>query len=400
MSTESMHIAISGTGIAGPALAWWLMRAGHRPTLIERAPQLRTRGFVIDLSGPGLAIAKRMGLLPEIEAASYRAEEVCLVDEAGSTIGRIDTALLELDRTTHRMSLPRSDLAVTLYQALGTEIEALFGTTILSLEEHDQGVRAVLSNGEERDFDLVVGADGINSTVRGLAFGDDVPGGDRSCHYVAAFDAPGDAGTGPCRVVYTEPGRQISRFIDPNGHASFQFLFANRWMIGSPPESAADRKRALMLACSGMGWEWPRIAERLAPTDDIYLDRVREVCLPSWSKGRIALIGDAAAAVSTMAGEGASLAMLEAYVLAGEIAASAGNYRGAFRAYEQRLRGYLVQRQRRARTIARACLPRTELGILLRSLAAGLARKPRIARFLAGHKAEAFELPRYAFGKG
>ncbi len=392
-----MNIAISGAGIAGPTLAYWLLRAGHRPTLIERASHLRTRGYLIDLWGQGYTIAEHMGVLPIVQDASYAVDTVRFVDEDGGEVGSVTTDLLRGSTGERFVSLPRGDLAAALYQSLGDDMEALFSTTIVSLDEHRTGVCVGLSNGEEREFDLVIGADGAHSYVRSLAFEGKRFVRDLGYH-VAAFDAPGYAPRDELvHVSHAEPGRQISRFAERGGRTLFLFVFANRWMVGEEPQCSHDRKRALMLAYRGMGWEWPRIAQCLATTDDIYFDRLSQIHLPAWSKGRVALVGDAAAAVSLLDGEGAGLSMLEAYILAGELAKREGGYSAGFAAYEARLRPFIDRKQRTARKIATSLAPRTSLGIWLRNRATRFLGIPAVANHFIGALRDDLPLSDYRF---
>lgn len=399
MINRSLDIAISGAGIAGPTLAWWLTRAGHRPVLIERAPHLRTRGYIIDFWGHGYTIAERMGALPSIRAAGYSVEEVRFVDRRGDRSGGFDAGIFRRAVADRFTSLPRGDLAAALYQALGDDVEALFGTTILSLDQHQTGVRVALSTGEERDFDLVIGADGLHSNVRQLTFGDEAQFERPLGYHVAAFETIGYMPRDEfVYVSHAEPGRQISRFAERDDRTLFLAVFADRWMIGGEPETPEDRKHALMLACSGMEWEWPDIADRLVETDDIYFDRVSQIRLPAWSKGRVALVGDAAAAVSLLAGEGAGLGMIEAYVLASELTASEGDWRRAFPAYEKRLRGFIAGKQRAARKFAKFFAPGTTFGICVRNGATRLLGVPWIAdRLVIGDMRDDLPLPRFRF---
>lgn len=400
MTKRSMNIAISGAGIAGPTLAYWLMRAGHCPTLIEKAPHLRTRGYLIDFWGHGYTIAERMGILPAVCEAGYAVEEVSFVDGRGNKVGGFDADLFRSATEGRSTSLQRSDLAAALYVALGSEVEALFGTTIASLDEHGSGVRVGLSNGDERDFDLVIGADGLHSTVRALAFGEEERFARDLGYHVAAFDVVGYTPRDELTYVgHAEPGREIARFAERGNRTLFLAVFSDRWMVGAEPQTAEDRKRTLMLAFSGMGWEWPRIAECLAATEDIYFDRVRQIHMPTWSKGRVALIGDAAAAVSLLAGEGAGLGMLEAYILAGELAASGGAHRPAFANYEALLRTFIERKQRGAHKFARVFAPRTAFGIWFRNQATRLLGVPAIAeRLVVRDLRDDLPLPDYRLG--
>lgn len=390
-----MKIAISGAGVAGPTLAYWLMRAGHEPLLIERAPHLRTRGYIIDFWGLGYDLAERMGILPQVQEAGYAVETVRLVDGNGRTAGSFDTDVFRKALGNRFASLPRGDLAAAIYQALGSDVEALFATTITAIDEHSSGVRVALSNGDEREVDLVVGADGLHSSVRSIVFGSKQRFERPLGYHVAAFEAPGYAPRDErAYVSYAAPGRQISRFAERGGRTLFLFVFADTWVDGIAPANSDERKQMLARVFSCVGWEWPRIREMLEATDDIYFDRVSQIHMDSWSKGRVALVGDAAACVSLLAGEGAGLGMAEAYVLAHALVEADGDYRRAFAAYEARLRPLIERKQRSARGFARTFAPRTALGIWFRNHAASLLRFPKFAEmFVTGDLRDDFALP-------
>lgn len=399
MPNRSLNIAISGAGVAGPTLAWWLMRAGHRPTLIEQAPRLRTRGYIIDFWGHGYTLAERMGILPAVEDAGYKVEEVRLVDARGRKTGGFSAELFRRATGGRFTSLPRGDLAAAIYQALGSDVEALFGATIVAMNEHESGVGVTLSNGAEREFDLVIGADGLHSAVRALRFGPQRDYEHPLGYHVAAFEGSGYSARDELTYVgHSEPGRQISRFAERNDRTMFLFVFTDRWLVGGEPQTPEARKQAVAWACQGMQWEWPDIAKCLEEADDVYFDRVSQIRMPCWSSGRVALIGDAAAAVSLLAGEGTGLGMLEAYVLAGELAAANGDHRKAFEAYEARLRPFIASKQRAARRFASAFAPRTRFGIWFRDRVTRLLGSSAIAeRLVLGELRDDLPLPDYTF---
>src|SRR5689334_3647626 len=169
----AMRVAISGAGIAGPTLAYWLRRGGHEPTIIERSPRLRTGGYVIDFWGVGYDIAERMGLADQLEATGYNIEEVRLVDQRGRRVGGFPTGGFRRVLGGRFTSLPRGDLAAMIYGTLVNDVETVFGDSITGIHHHDAGVQVELQNGGTRQFDLLIGAGGLHSPVRRLVFGPD-----------------------------------------------------------------------------------------------------------------------------------------------------------------------------------------------------------------------------------
>ncbi|QUD89518.1 FAD-binding domain [Phenylobacterium montanum] len=391
-----MKIAISGAGVAGPTLAYWLLQAGHTPTLIEASSRLRTGGYMIDFWGVGYTVAERMGIMPQVCAAGYDLEEVRYVDAHGRNAGGISAATIRRELGERFTSLPRGDLAETIYRTIEGRVETIFGTSITSIDEHPGGVWIVLNGKLAREYDLVVGADGLHSNVRALAFGPEAEFERPLGYYVAAFEAEGYAPRDELTYVsYGDPGRQISRFAMRENRTMFLFVFAADQLGGAEPKGLEERRQTLQHTFASMEWEWPRIAQALANANDIYFDRVSQISLKSWSKGRVTLLGDAAACVSLLAGEGTGLAMTEAYVLAGELAADA-DYSRALERYESRLRPFIAGKQASARNFARSFTPRTAMGVWLRNQAVKLMAVPGLPDlFVGAQMRDAFALPDY-----
>ena len=392
-----MKIAICGAGVAGPTLAYWLLRRGHAPTLIESAPELRTGGYMIDFWGVGYDVAERMGILPAVHAAGYELQDVRWVDRRGRTAGSISAKTMARELGGRFTSLPRGDLAALVYRSVEGRAETLFGTTITALREHDEGVSVTLDSGAEREFEIVIGADGLHSTVRKLVFGPEDAFERHIGYYVAAFDADGYRPRDELAYVsYGDPGRQISRFAQRGDRTMFLLVFAAERLPGAEPRSIAERKRTLGEVFANARWEWPTILKALEAAGDVYFDRVSQIQMTAWTKGRVALVGDAAACVSLVAGEGTGLGMTEAYVLAGEIALAGGDYRTAFAAYEARLRPFVEGKQKAARDFASTFTPRTALGVWLRNQATKLMVIPGMADFMVGAQMrDDFKLPDY-----
>jgi 2-polyprenyl-6-methoxyphenol hydroxylase-like FAD-dependent oxidoreductase len=392
-----MKIAISGAGVSGCALAYWLLRYGHEPTLIEVAPQFRAGGYVIDFWGIGYSIIERMGLLPPVRKAGYQVIQVRFVDDDGrqvSGFGVDSIRHLVQDRFT---SLPRDELARVIHDSIKERAEVLFDNSIASLDEDADGVRVSLRSGDERRFDPVIGADGLHSRVRELAFGPQQQFEHDLDYCVAAFEASGYRPRDELTYVsHARPGRQISRFSLREDRTLFLLVFATSHLDGPVPRSTQERKETLARVYAGAGWETGAIIERLQHTEDLYFDRVSQISMPAWTRGRVALLGDAAACVSLLAGEGTGLAIAEAYVLAGEINRSHADHRAAFAAYKNRLHEFLDAKQKSARDFARTFAPTTEFGLWLRNQAMKLMAIPKIAELIIGGSlVDEIELPEY-----
>jgi 2-polyprenyl-6-methoxyphenol hydroxylase-like FAD-dependent oxidoreductase len=390
-----MKIAISGCGVAGPALAWWLLHYGHEPLLIEEAPRLRDGGYIIDFWGIGYDIAERMGLVPQLREAGYQVEEVRFVDERGHRNGGFPVSIF--NRLTHDRftSLRRSDVSGAIFRALNGRAEALFGESIRAVDDRGGHVHLEFEKGLPRDVDLLIGADGLHSRVRSCVFGPEERYERFLGYYVAAFETSGYRPRNELiYMTYSEPGRQVSRFSMRDDRTMFLFVFADAVPGGRFPTTDAERRTALRSLFGESGWECAQILDAMDGADGIYFDRVSQIRMDAWAKGRTALVGDAGACVSLLAGEGTGLAIAEAYVLAGELHRAEGDHALAFDRYQKRLQPFLLAKQESARKFATSFAPKTAFGIRVRNLATGIMRLPGLGGlFLGGSVRDDIDLP-------
>jgi 2-polyprenyl-6-methoxyphenol hydroxylase-like FAD-dependent oxidoreductase len=395
-----MRIVINGVGIAGPTLAYWLRKAGHEVLLVEAAPQLRTGGYVIDFGLVGYDIAEKMGLIPKLQKLGYQVRELRFVDEQGRTSasGSVDA----LARLTHGrfITVRRSDLAATIYGALEGTVETIFGDSVASIEEAGGCVRVGFDHTPPREADLVIGADGLHSRVRQLVSGYDAGAEVSLGYHVAAFELEGYRPRD--ELVYLGhgiPGRQIYRFSMRDDKTLFLFIFRDEYRPAESPANDQERKAVLTNVFAHVGWECPQILAAMASVANIYFDRASQIRLDRWTKGRTALVGDAAACVSLMAGEGSSLAMAEAYILAGELCNCSGDYGAAFARYEQQLMPFLKRKQQSVARFASSLAPKTAFGIRFRNVVVRLmGRLPLMVDFFIGRQLrDQVRLPDYGF---
>jgi 2-polyprenyl-6-methoxyphenol hydroxylase-like FAD-dependent oxidoreductase len=395
-----MRIVINGAGIAGPTLAWWLRKAGHEVLLVESAPQLRRGGYIIDFGLVGYDVAEKMGLIPRLRELGYQVKELRFVDRHGRKRGGTSTDSVRWLLHDRYTSLRRSDLAATIYGALDDGVETIFGDSVAGIEEQAHCVRVSFDHAPPREFDLVIGADGWHSRVRRLAFGPDAAGVEVSLGYhVAAFEVAGYRPRDELVYLgYGVPGRQIFRFSMRDDKTLFLFAFRDEYLPPGSPASDEERRAALAHVFAGVGWECPAILAALEGVRDMYFDRVSQIHLDRWTKGRTALIGDAAACISLFGGEGAGLAMAEAYVVAGELRNCGGDHTAAFTRYQERLTPFLRRKQRMAVRGASAIAPKTALGITFRNVVTRLCRIPFVVDFFIGRELrDDFKLPDYGF---
>jgi 2-polyprenyl-6-methoxyphenol hydroxylase-like FAD-dependent oxidoreductase len=386
-----MRIAISGAGVAGAALAHWLHRTGHAPTMIEQAPKFRTGGYMIDFWGVGYQVAKRMGIEDPIRAAGYQIEWLRSVGCRGEVKADVDVNVFRRMIGDDFTSLPRGDLAAAIYTTIEDKVETIFGDSIATVDEHSDGVGLTFEKSAPRDFDLVIGADGLHSNVRRLVFG---PEEDFE-HYlgckVAACVVDGYRPRDELiYVTYSTPGRQLARFALRGDRTMFLFIF--RTEHDSTDVAPKDQLRNQF---GDVGWECRDILAALDDVDDLYFDVVSQIRMDHWSRNRVLLIGDAAGCVSLLGGEGTGLAISEAYVLAGELVRADGDYRRAFDAYEARLRPFIKAKQAGAVRYIPFFATRTRFGVWFRNVAMRTMNFRPLATLFAGSVRDNFELPDY-----
>ncbi|OBG60012.1 MULTISPECIES: FAD-binding domain [unclassified Mycobacterium] len=393
-----MRIGIVGAGIAGPTLAYWLARYGHEPTLIEKAPRLRTGGYVVDFWGGGYAVAERMGLTTDLHAEGYQVREVRLVNRNSQRVGGFSTEPFRRNLDGRFTTVPRGDLAAMIYHSIENHAETLFGESVSAVEQHDSGVSVTLEGGGSRHFDLLIGAGGIHSPVRGLVFGPQNRFETDLGYRVAAFEAQGYQPRDELvYLAYTMPGRMVARFSMRDEKTMFLFVFTAEKMSGPDPQGVSEAKATLRRVFGDAGWECPEILLHLDRASEVYFDRTSQIVMDRWSDGRVALIGDAAAAVSLLAGEGTGLAMVQAYTLAGELNRAGDDHQDAFRRYERTLRPIVEARQRSARAFAATFAPKTALGLLTRNQASKLLNIPRLADWVVRSEfRDDIAIPEYA----
>lgn len=383
---------ISGAGIGGPTLAYWLKAGGFTPTLVERASALRAGGYVIDFWGLGYDIAQRMGLGQQINRVGYHVREMRIVDDHGRRVAGFGTKVFDELTGGRYVTLARSDLSRLLFEKAAAD--TIFDDEITSIQEQSDGVEVEFRRSDKCRFDLVVGADGLHSNVRRIVFGPEQQVEKCLGYAVAAFEAKGYRPRDEdIYLMYGWPGQMVGRFTLREDRTLFLFVFATSDYL----PTALDQQKAILLERYRDGlWECPLILEQMSRTSELYLDTVSQIMMPRWSRGRVVLLGDAACCVSLTAGQGSALAMISAYVLAGELLGSGGNYPEAFRNYEAVLRDYIYGKQQGAERFAGAIAPRTRGGLWFRNQVVKALAIPGLARLSVGRDIiDTLRLPTY-----
>jgi 2-polyprenyl-6-methoxyphenol hydroxylase-like FAD-dependent oxidoreductase len=341
-------VLISGAGVAGPALAYWLRRYGFRPVVVEHAPALRTGGYKVDVRGAAVEVLKRMDLFDAARAADTGMRHVTYVKPDGRPIARLDANLL-MGRRGDDLEVFRTDLTRILHDATADHVEYLFGDAIAALGPDGE---VTFDSGARRRFDLIVGADGLHSATRKLAFGE-LPLTHLGA-YIAFGTVPNHLGLDREEVFFARPGRMVFLYsTGPGDPAKAGFVFAAPELGGRPSRADVTERFA------GMGWEVPRLLEGIG--DDFYADSLSQVDPPRWHAGRVALLGDAAYCPSPSSGQGTSLALVGAYTLATALATG-----GGYPAYEASMRRYVTRNLEFGRKMAGDMVPGGRFALAIR----------------------------------
>jgi 2-polyprenyl-6-methoxyphenol hydroxylase-like FAD-dependent oxidoreductase len=337
------NVLISGVGVAGSTAAYWLRRHGFTVTVVERAPALRRGGQAVDFRGPAMTVLDRMGLLDRVKAHATGIGDCTVVDGDGkptATIpavvyaGELEVLIDDLIRLTHDA-------------AARTGVDYLFGDSVTSITEHADGVAVSFERTQPQRFDLVIGADGAHSTVRWLVFGPERQfvrylgcyygyfGIDNYLNLDHAGTATGDGATAAVNVFS----------INHNTEARVGLLVKSDQPLTYDRADVEQHKRILRERCAHLGWEVPNLLGKLTTADSLYFDAMTQIRMEHWSRGRVVLVGDAGYCAAPTSGRGTSQALIAAYTLAGELAATDGDHAPAFATYEATLRGYVAHNQ-------------------------------------------------------
>ncbi|MGC4941198.1 FAD-dependent monooxygenase [Kribbella sp. DT2] len=353
-------VLISGASIAGPALAYWLDRYGFQVTVVEKASAVRGGGYAVDVRGTAREVVDRMGLLPALRKAHVDSQKVTFVDPGGTPIATIRPEAMTGGAEGLDLEVRRGDLADALYTPIRDRVEFLFDDSIARLDDRGDRVDVVFDSGVSRSFDLVIGADGLHSNTRRLVFGPEEQFHSYVGYAFAGFTLANDFGLSHEGVIWNVPGRAAVLYAHEPDEPLHGFL---TFQQDEPPyEAFRDpiAQRDLVAAkFPYAGWYVPRLVEAVRSSDDLFFDVVSQIYMPTWSRGRVALAGDAAHATSFMSGQGSSVSLVGAYVLAGELATH-DDHETAFAAYEHRIRDFVEQNQALVDVGRRVVAPNTQ----------------------------------------
>jgi 2-polyprenyl-6-methoxyphenol hydroxylase-like FAD-dependent oxidoreductase len=350
------RVLVTGASIAGPAVAHWLHRRGAEVTVVERAPGLRPGGQAVDARGVTKEVIRRMGLDAAVRAARTETAGAYTVDVDGNVLETFRADDDGGDGYISEIEILRGDLSRVLHDDTRDGVEYVFGDRIAGLTQDTDGVDVTFMGGGQRRFDLVIGADGLHSALRAMVFGPHERFVRHLGRMMAFYTVPNEFGLDRWLIDYQEPATGRSAGLRPlqdvtRAMAMFSFLAGD---LDVDHRDVAAQKRLLREQTAGLGWLAPRILAHLGNTPDFYLDQVAQVVMDRWSSGRVVLLGDAAFSSSPLSGQGTGLALVGAYLLAGELAAAGWDPAAGFAGYERRMRPFVEANQEIGRLHARS----------------------------------------------
>jgi 2-polyprenyl-6-methoxyphenol hydroxylase-like FAD-dependent oxidoreductase len=376
------NILISGAGIAGMTLAYWLHKFGFNPTIIEQHNGLRKGGYMIDFFGTGVTVADRMNILPLIANKDARIPEVTFVDEMGTRKGGLAMVQLRKLIPTQAFTILRDDLSDILFSKIKNHVDVVFGHSIEKIDQDDHQVNVTFNGGKTVSFDLLIAADGLHSNVRNLIFGRyDFQ---KFCgYYTASYLTDNYINASHAFLSHNVPQKHVGLYSIRNNKLATFFLFKSKKRLEYDRNDIESQKQILVKEFQGVKWECPTMLKKLSDTNDLYFDEVSQVNMGEWYQNRVSFIGDACYCPSLLSGQGATMAMVGAYVLAGELRLAQGDYKKAFAEYQKIVRPLASQKQEIALKTGSSFLPDTKFGVWFRNTFSNIIFLPIISSWFA-----------------
>jgi len=355
---KKQTVLISGAGIGGLTLAYWLMRYDYDVTIVEQAAAPRDGGYAVDIRGPAIEVVQKMGLLPEIREKAIHNDAV-YVNEQGKVLAE-PGKIMELFAGHGEgadAELMRGDLLHLLNNAIAKKVQFMWSDSIRECIQDDLGVQVNFVHAAPRTFDIVVGADGLHSNVRRQVFGDKPEYVHHLGYYVSLFTIPNYLALKDQELVYRTPGKLAGMYTTSRQDEAKAIFYFTSSKLDYDFRDIGAQKRIVAAQFKDQSWEVSRLLKAMETAPDFYFDSISQVTLDTWSNGRVALLGDAAYCASPLSGQGTSLALVGAYVLAGELKAAGGDYVKAFVAYEEAMREFVRVNQKSAVASGKQFIP-------------------------------------------
>lgn len=392
------RVLVTGGSIAANTLAWWLVEAGFTATVVEKAPKFREGGQSIDVRGIARTVIERMGIVEEVDKNGTGETAWTYVDEKGELVAAFRLEEVGGEGPTSKFEILRGDLAHIMYEHVRDRVDYRFDDTIEAIDNGADRVHVRFKSGKEEDYYLVLVAEGVGSTTRELIF----PGENHPRWMdmtLGFFTIPKAESDGTEARWYNAPGGRCI-FLRPDSHGTTRaVLTLQAEARKSEDKSEEEAKAWLKETFADAGWEAPRVLAGLEKADDLYFQVLRQVKMDRWSDGRVALNGDAAWCATPVSGIGTTLAVVGAYVLAGELAQT-DDYTQAFQNYERIMRPFVEEGQSVGKLNQLWTYPHTKFGITLQHAMLNVLSKPGIRDLflkIGMRDPEDIELPDYTF---
>lgn len=355
---KKQTVLISGAGIGGLTLAYWLTRYNYEVTIVEQAPAPRDGGYAVDVRGSAIEVIQKMGLLDEVRKKAIHNDEV-YVNENGKVVaepGKIMELFAGVGETADA-ELMRGDLLHLLNEAIAEKVEFIWKDSIQKCKQDASSVQVTFVHSAPQTFDMVVGADGLHSNVRRQIFGDKPEYTHHLGYYVSLFTIPNYLNLQDKELVYRTPGQLAGMYTTPEKDEAKAIFYFTSPKLDYDFRDMAAQKHIVAEQFKDQLWEVPHLLKAMETAPDFYFDSISQIMLDTWSSGRVALLGDAAYCASPLSGQGTSLALVGAYVLAGELKAAGGEYSKAFIAYEDAMREFVRVNQKSAASSGKQFIP-------------------------------------------
>lgn len=360
-----MRVLISGGGIAGLTLAYWLHHYDIPSVVIEQANSVRPDGYGIDFFGTGYDVAERMGLIDRLEPQQIPVDAALYVNKQGRPATTMNIALMKKIMDGKYMALIHGTLEEALYEALAGQVDVQFGRSLTTVQQNSEQVVVTFNDGTTESFDVLIGADGVHSLTRKLVFGPEEQFSHFLGYMIACYCLPDKYDIGHTWKIYVEPGRMSGAYrSNHEGDIFTLFIYQTTRMEHLPREQRLPRLREVF---TGMGWITQQLLDDAPDPHAIFMDAVTQIQMSTRHHGRVALVGDACGCPTLISGQGASLAMGGAYLLAKALH-EAATYQEAFQGYEQQMLSHVQAQQKNARGLAKSFVPGSSLSILLQQV--------------------------------
>jgi len=369
---KNKQILVSGASIAGLSTAWWMNKLGYHVTVVEMAPEPRTAGAAVDIRGATVDVARRMGILDQLKKDRLSVELVEFKNADDSTEGSIRLKNDDAPLPDDDIEIERDKFAAILLDDLKNSVDFMFGNSITALNETPDAIEVTFKDGAQRAFHLVIGCDGVHSAVRRIWFGHEA----EYSYFLKGYFSI----TIVNKLLIDEKTMQMYNVPDKavtlnayNRKTDVIFCFYSEKEIPYDYRNLEQQRRLILEQFAGQSWRVPELLEEVQDSGKFYFDKFCQIRMPSWTKGRVALVGDAGYCASPAAGMGASLSMSGAAALANALQAHNGDFERAFGDYNKNLRPFIEEVQATAElNVRETFIPRTEEAIRIRNTQAAL----------------------------